>query len=255
MALELPVIQPRRLREPEAMMQLSTWQPELIVVAAFGQILRQEVLDLPMYGCINIHASLLPRWRGAAPIQAAILNGDAQTGITIMKMDAGVDTGGILSQRTIPILGDDTAATLGERLAEVGASLLGETLPGYLSGEIIPLPQDDNLATYAPMLNKEDGLLDFNQPARALERRIRALQPWPGAYILRHGEMLKIQSAKVVSFESQRLAPGETIRWNGQPAIATSDGLLVLESVQPAGKRSMSGLEFIRGAKQWGKES
>jgi methionyl-tRNA formyltransferase len=172
--LELPVIQPEKLRNPEAMIQLKAWAPELIVVAAFGQILRPELLDLPKYGCINIHGSLLPRGRGAAPIQAAILAGDQETGITIMKMDPGVDTGPVLSQRAIPISPADTAGTLFEKLGPIGAEILLETLPRYLSGDLRPQPQPAEGVTYAPMLKKEDGRLDFAQPAAALEQIGRA---------------------------------------------------------------------------------
>jgi len=154
LALELgiPVIQPEKLRLPEAMEQLHTWAPDLIVVAAFGQILRQDVLDLPPFGCINVHASLLPRWRGAAPINAAILHGDEETGITIMKMDAGLDTGPILSQRSVRIRPDETAGSLFETLSTLGADLLLDTLPGYLADEIEPCPQPEAGVTYAPML-------------------------------------------------------------------------------------------------------
>ena len=154
-SLGLPVIQPERMREPAAMEQLLAWAPDLIVVAAFGQILRPTVLDLPEYGCINVHASLLPRWRGAAPIQAAILVGDECTGVTIMRMDPGIDTGPILNQQSLPILPDDTTLSLSERLATLGAQLLMETLPAYLLGELQPQPQPDTGATYAPMLKKK----------------------------------------------------------------------------------------------------
>jgi len=177
---DIPVIQPEKLRNPEALDQLHAWEPDLIVVVAFGQILRPDVLDLPKWGCINIHGSLLPRGRGAAPIQAAILAGDQETGITIMKMDSGVDTGPMLSQRAIPISPEDTAGTLFEKLAPLGAELLLETLHRYLSGELQPQPQPTVGVTYAPMLKKEDGLLDFTQPAALLERRVRAFNPWPG---------------------------------------------------------------------------
>ena len=153
--LGIPVIQPEKVRNPEAMNQLREWAPDLIVVAAFGQILRPEVLDLPPFGCVNIHGSLLPRGRGAAPIQAAILAGDRETGITIMKMDPGVDTGPMLSQRAIPILPEDTAGTLFEKLAPLGAELLLETLPRYLSGELKPQSQPTEGVTYAPMLKKK----------------------------------------------------------------------------------------------------
>jgi methionyl-tRNA formyltransferase len=253
--LDLPVIQPRRLREPEAMAQLRAWQPGLIVVAAFGQILKPDVLDLPRFGCVNVHASLLPRWRGAAPIQAAILHGDAQTGVTIMHMDSGVDTGPILSQRAIPILADDTAASLSERLAILGADLLIETLPSFLTDELVPQPQNETLATYAPMLKKEDGLLDFTQPAPYLARRVLAFNPWPGAFTLWHGQILKICRAHPISNQqgfATNLTPGMPFIHQSLPAFFTGDGLLVLDEVQPAGKKPMPGKVFLSGARGWG---
>ncbi len=249
--LGLPVIQPPRLRAPEAMDQLNQWQPDLIVVAAFGQILRAEVLDLPHFGCLNVHASLLPRWRGAAPIQAAILNGDQQSGITIMKMDTGIDTGPILSQQIEPILPEDTAGTLSERLARIGAELLIETLPGYLDGKAAPAVQDEAQATYAPMLKKADGLLDFNQPAEALARQVRAYQPWPGAYTVWQNQILKFVRVSAVKTD-QIITPGAFSRFRDYPAIGAGEGLLVIEELQPAGKRSMSGKVFLAGARNWG---
>ena len=248
-ALGLPLIQPERLRTPEAMEQLRAWAPDMIVVAAFGQILRAEVLDLPRYGCINIHASLLPRWRGAAPIQAAILAGDAETGVTIMKMDAGVDTGPLLSQRAILISPDDTARTLFKKLAEVGADLLLETLPGYLSGEVQPQPQDDSQATYAPMLKKEDGLLDFSHPAEELARQVRAFDPWPGAYFEWKGARLKVLRVRLSGEKSP--GAGRRLIVAGCPAVGTGKKILILEEVQPAGKKSMPGKAFLAGAKDW----
>jgi methionyl-tRNA formyltransferase len=246
--LGLPVIQPERLRQPEAMEGLRAWHPDLIVVAAFGQILRQEVLDLPKFGCLNIHASLLPRWRGAAPIQAAILGGDAKTGVTIMKMDADVDTGPMLLQRAIPILPDDTAGSLFGKLSHLGAELLLEILPDYLAGQLQPVPQDDSKATYAPMLKKEDGRLDFNRPAEELARRVRAFNPWPGTWMQWRDAPLKIQRAHVGQVKAEA---GKHLVHQGLPAIGTADGLLVLEEVQPAGKKSMPGKAFLSGAREW----
>lgn len=247
--LALPVIQPERLKAPEAMAQLQAWEPDLIVVAAFGQILRPAVLDMPRLGCINIHGSLLPRWRGAAPVQVAILNGDRESGVTIMRMDAGVDTGPVLSQAALTILPDDSAGSLGRRMAELGASLLLETLPAYLDGSCVPQAQDDSLATYAPMLKKEEGELDFSQAAGALERRVRAFNPWPGAYVPWQGQILKIHTARAMDAASQH--PGRKLVHNGLPAIEAADGLLLLETVQPAGKKPMPGKDFLRGARQW----
>jgi methionyl-tRNA formyltransferase len=206
------------------------------------------VLDLPRYGCINIHGSLLPRWRGAAPIQTAILAGDAETGITIMKMDSGVDTGPMLSQRAISIAPDDTAETLFEKLAPLGADLLLETLPGYFSGKIQPQPQDNVKATGAPMLKKEDGLLDFTCLAEELVRRVRAFNPWPGASMLWQNAPLKIHRAHAVPGKSE---PGRLLVHQGLPAVGTASGLLVLDEVQPAGKNPMPGKAFLAGARHW----
>jgi methionyl-tRNA formyltransferase len=247
------VIQPRRLKEPEAMDQLQVWSPDVIVVAAFGQILRQEVLDLPPYGCLNVHASLLPRWRGAAPIQAAILAGDEQTGVTIMRMDSGIDTGPLLSQAAIPIMPTDTAGSLRSRLAELGAELLLKTLPEYLNGELEPVAQEDESATYAPMLKKETGRLDLAQPAASLARQVRAYHPWPGSFLEWQGQALKIHQAHAFPCDPDpSLEPGQTLIFEGLPALVTSDGLLVLDNVQPAGKRSMAGDVFLNGARKWG---
>lgn len=246
--LGLSIIQPQKLREPGAWEQLQAWAPDLIVVAAFGQILRANVLELPRYGCINVHASLLPRWRGAAPIQAAIMNGDKTTGATIMKMDAGVDTGSILAQRAVEILPDDTTGSLLPRLAEVGAELLVETLPRYLSGNLVPVAQDEDKATRAAMIHKEDALLDLTQPAEALERRVRAFQPWPGTFIPREDGILKILKARV---QAGRCQPGERSIQGRYPAVGTGEGWLVLDWVQPAGKKAMPGNAFLQGSRGW----
>jgi len=248
--LDLPFIQPPKLRQPEAIDRLISWAPDLIVVAAFGQILRPQVLDLPSLGCVNVHASLLPRWRGAAPINAAILHGDDQTGITIMRMDSGVDTGPIITQRAEPIHTHDTAPVLSERLALLGADLLMETLPGYLRGEIPQQTQDDALATYAPMLHKEDGALDFTKTSVELERLVRAFQPWPGAYLAWAGGLLKILRASTADVAGN-IPPGQHLIYRGIPAVQTADGLLILEEIQPAGKKPMPGKIFLQGARNW----
>ena len=250
LALELgiPVVQPERLRLPEAMEQLRTWAPELIVVAAFGQILKKDVLELPRYGCINVHASLLPRWRGAAPINAAILHGDEETGVTIMQMDVGLDTGPMLSQRSIPLTREDTAGSVFDRLSTLGAGLLLETLPDYLSGKLAPVPQPEEGTTYAPMLKKEEGQLDLAQDVHELERRVRAFNPWPGAFMDFNGAPLKIHRAHVDVGE----APvGQRLIVQNQPALGARGGILILEEVQPAGKKSMSGKSFLAGARDW----
>lgn len=247
--LNLMVIQPRRLSEPEALQKLDHWAPDLIIVAAFGQILRPAVLDLPKYGCINVHASLLPRWRGAAPIQAAILHGDEFTGITIMRMDPGIDTGPTLCQKSLPINSHDTAGTLSDKLSQLGADLLIQTLPAYLSGQALLQAQDDSLASYAPMIKKEDGLLDFSLPAAALGRKIRAFNPWPGAFTYWNGQALKIHRAHVADHPSD--IPGKHLIFEGQPAIATIRGLLVLDELQLAGKKIQTGQLFLRGVRNW----
>lgn len=251
--LGLAVIQPATLRKPMAVEQIQEWHPDVIVVAAFGQILRPNVLRLPAHGCLNVHASLLPRWRGAAPIQAAILHGDEETGVTIMKMDPGLDTGPILAQRTTPIRADDTAGTLSPRLAELGAALLVETLPLYLRGQITPKPQDDSRATYAPMLKKSDGELDFDQPAEALARQVRAYNPWPGTFFFWQGQRIKVHRAHAIQAKGPK--PGTTTIHNDQPAVGTAEGLLILDELQPSGKRSMSGDTFLHGARDWGIEN
>jgi len=247
--LGLPVIQPRRLREPETMEQLCAWNPDVIVVAAFGQILRPDVLGLPPHGCLNVHASLLPRWRGAAPIQAAILHGDTEAGVTIMQMDPGIDTGPTLSRRAIPLDIDDTAGTLNPKLAHLGANLLIKTLPAYLRGELLPQPQDDSQATYAPMLKKEDGALDFTQPAERLANKVRAYNPWPGAYLDWGGGTLKVHRAHA---EAGDAGVGQWVRAGKLPAIGTSSGVLVLDEVQPPGKKAMPGQVFLNGVRAWG---
>lgn len=246
--LGIPVIQPEKLRQPEALEQLRLWDPDVIVVAAFGQILKKDVLYLPRFGSINVHASLLPRWRGAAPINAAILHGDEETGITIMKMDVGLDTGPILTQRSIPLTREDTAGSISEKLSRLGADLLIETLPDYFSGKIQPIPQSEEGMTYAPMLKKEEGQLDFTRPADELERRVRAFNPWPGTFMDFDRTLLKIHRARVAEGEAEA---GSRLIYDDQPAVGAGIGILILDEVQPAGKKSMSGKSFLAGARHW----
>ena len=248
--LNIPVIQPEKLRAPEAMEQLRAWNPDLIVVAAFGQILKPGVLDLPRYGCINVHASLLPRWRGAAPINAAILAGDEETGVTIMKMDVGLDTGPMLAKQSIRLAPGVTAGEAFAELSTLGADLLLATLPDYLAGKIVPQPQPEAGATYAPMLKKEDGRLDFTRPAAVLERRVRAMNPWPGAWFEWDGNLLKVLRASVAG-AGQRRESGTRLIVEGRPAVMCADEALILEEVQPAGKKSMPGKSFLSGARNW----
>lgn len=248
--LHIPVIQPNRLSEPESFTKLEKWKPDLIIVAAFGQILKPDVLELPDFGCINVHASLLPRWRGAAPIQAAILHGDEKTGVTIMKMDEGLDTGPLLSQRELVLSGEETAGSLSPELAQLGAELLIDTLPGYLDGKLIPTPQQGE-STYARMLKKSDGELDFNRSAMELEAKTRAYHPWPGTYMMWDGQRLKIHKARAAKSKTAAGLSGERTIIDGFPAVITSDGLLVLEQLQPAGKKEMPGITFLQGARHW----
>src|SRR5712692_5398207 len=180
--LGIPVLQPATLRDPGVVDQLAALAPDVMIAVAYGQILRQEVLDIPVQGVLNIHPSLLPRWRGASPIPAAILAGDEGTGVTVMLMDAGMDSGPILAQRQVSIDATDAAETLSRQLSELGAELLAETLPRWLAGEIQPGPQDEAAATTSPLLRKQDGAIDWSMPAVDIWRRVRAYNPWPGAY-------------------------------------------------------------------------
>jgi methionyl-tRNA formyltransferase len=250
LALELgiPIMQPEKLRAPEAMEQLRQWNPDLIVVAAFGQILKKDVLDLPGFGCINVHASLLPRWRGAAPINAAILHGDEETGVTIMQMDVGLDTGPMLAKRSIRLTLNDTTGSVTGTLSHLGADLLIETLPDYLSGRIVPQPQPEEGATYASMLKKQEGRLDFTRPVIDLERQVRAFNPWPGAFMDFDGASLKIHKTHV---EDGNATIGQRLIYQDQPAVGARGGLLVFDEVQPSGKKPMSGKSFLAGARRW----
>ena len=247
--LGLDIYQPRSLRTEESFQQIKEWNPDVIVVAAFGQILKKNILTFPPYGCVNVHASLLPRWRGASPINAAILNGDQQTGVTIMKMDEGLDTGPIISMRSTAIDPQENAGELSDKLAQLGGEAIVETLPKYISGDLTPIPQNDEDSTYAPMLSKKDGELDFSKDAEYLARQVRAYSPWPGTFTYWKNQPLKIHRAKA-SLSSQREPSIRTIH-NSLPAIYSGNGLLILEEVQPAGKRKMSGETFLNGARDW----
>jgi methionyl-tRNA formyltransferase len=244
------LLQPQKLREAGVFEQLQAHAPDLIVVAAFGQILRQNVLELPRYGCINVHASLLPRWRGAAPIQAAIRAGDSETGITIMLMDAGLDTGDMLRQRAIPIAPNETGQTLHDKLAALGGELLIETLRDYLDGKITPQPQDDSAHTYAPLLKKEDGLINWTDSALNIARQVRAYYPYPVAYTTWQGQLLKILPAAApdsVTVQTGTAAAGEVIAYGDSIAIGTGNGLYVPQQVQLAGKAVQAARDFLNG--------
>jgi methionyl-tRNA formyltransferase len=244
--LGVSIYQPDSLKSPEIISVLQTLNTELIVVAAYGKILPPKILDLPKFGSINVHASLLPRWRGAAPIQAAIRAGDSDTGVTIMKMDPGLDTGPILSQSRIAIHSSATGGNLSELLADLGAKLLLETIPGYISGELQPYEQDENQATYAPLLKKSDGRLDFMRSAIELERQIRAFDPWPSSFFEWGNKRICIH--KAVALNNDTLEPGAVGKIEGMPAIGANPGTLLLQIVQPAGRNEMPGEDFIRGA-------
>ena len=255
----LPVYQPASLRREAAVEELRALAPDVIVVAAYGQILRRPVLDIPPFGVLNVHASLLPRWRGAAPVQAAILAGDRETGVTIMQIAEGLDTGPLLTRRTTRISELDTAGTLTPRLAEMGADLLVETLPAWLTGEITPEPQDEARASYAPRVEKESGRLDWVLPAADLWRRVRAYTPWPGAFTLLRGELLRLH--EVWPIPGEELAPPGTVvplppdareavpleRPHAAFAVQTGEGLLLPLKLQRAGRRALFAAEFLRG--------
>jgi methionyl-tRNA formyltransferase len=240
----LPVWQPERLRG-DAEGRLRALGPDVVVVAAYGEILRPAILAVPAHGCLNIHASLLPRHRGAAPIAAAILAGDAETGVSLMKMDAGMDSGPMLAQEAIPLRGEERQGDLTAQLAELGAGLLRRTLPAWLAGAIRPQPQDESRATCCRPLRREDGRIDWTQPAAYIERMIRAYDPWPGAYTTLRGRRLHIWRASVIAHRA--LSPGTVARRGKQLVVGTGDGGLVLEEVQLEGKRRLAVQEFIRG--------
>jgi methionyl-tRNA formyltransferase len=259
LALGIPVLQPERLRGREEMERLRALAPDLIVVAAYGQILRPAVVDLPAHGVLNVHASLLPRWRGASPIPAAILAGDAATGISIMRIDYGLDTGPVIAQRATPIEDEDTTATLTERLARIGADLLVDTLPGWLNGGSQPQPQDTALATQSRQLTKDDARVDWRLPALAIWREVRAYNPWPLATTALQGESVQILAARPVA-SAAVIAPGEltTIQRAGVAppagheqeaafAVGTGAGLLLPLRLRRAGRNAVTAAEFARG--------
>lgn len=246
--LGLPVLQPPTLRKaPAALADLAALSADLFVVAAYGLILPRRVLEMPTYGCINVHASLLPAYRGASPISAAILDGLANTGVSIMLMDEGMDTGPVLTQAPQPIHPTDTTTTLTERLAHQGANLLVETLPRWLAGDLPPIPQAELPGTpsLCHLIGKEAGLIDWSLPAAAIERMARAYTPWPSAYTTWKGGPLKIVQAAVSTGTG---APGVVYATADGPAVGTASGLLVLHRVQPAGKREMAARDWLNGA-------
>jgi methionyl-tRNA formyltransferase len=238
------ILQPARIKDQQAIEQIRALKPDVIVVVAYGQILPRDVLEIPEIACLNLHASLLPRWRGAAPIQAAIAAGDQGTGITVMYMDEGLDTGDILLQRAIDIRSDDTGGSLHDRLAQIAPDALLESLRMLGTGNAPRIAQDNNVATYAPKLKREDGKIDWSEQAEVIERKIRAFNPWPGAFMKIGGRNLKIFSASILDLRGD---PGEILRSEKELVIAAGKGALSLGDVQLEGKRRMSASEFLRG--------
>ncbi len=241
----IPVYQPVKLRAPEAVAELEALAPDLIVVVAYGQILPQSVLDIPRYGCINVHASLLPKYRGAAPINKAIMDGETETGITTMHMDAGLDTGDMLVKRRLTIGENETAGELHDRLALLGRETMAETLRQLCVGTLTPEKQDDALTCYAPMLKKEDGRIDWTRPAAELHNQVRGLDPWPGAYTTLHGAPLKLAATRPASGNGE---PGKVVAADASGvSVACGDGLLVIGELQLAGRKRLAVGDFLRG--------
>jgi methionyl-tRNA formyltransferase len=245
--LNLPVVQPAGLKKAEVVAELADFQPDAIVVAAYGQILPKAVLEIPKYGCINIHPSLLPRHRGASPVASAILAGDEFTGVSIMLMDEGLDTGSVLARVQIPVSDIDSTGSLTSKLSLVAARLLQDVLPGWKKGQIKPQPQDETEATYSGIITKESGEIDWHQPADVIWRRVRAFHPWPGCYISWRGKRLKIIEAKPVA-EGDDAAEGQVVAMaQGGFGIKTGNGVLEILVVQLEGRRVMAADEFFRG--------
>jgi methionyl-tRNA formyltransferase len=247
LSLKLPVLQPKRARDPQFIDEIRALTPDVGVVVAYGQILPQALLDLPKQGFVNVHTSLLPKHRGAAPIQASILAGDAETGVTIMKMDAGLDTGPILTQRTTPISNEDNSQTLHDRLATIGAELLIETLPRFVHGEITPRLQPEG-ATYAAKIEKAHGQINWNEPAAVIERKIRAFTPWPGAYTyIDVGGKARLLKIWKTALEEKRAAPETIFAGDRELVVACGEQALRLLEVQMEGRKRMTVQEFLSG--------
>ena len=243
--LGVPVQQPKRVRAPESVAAIQALAPDVIVVAAYGQILPKELLELPTYGCINIHASLLPAYRGAAPVNWAIINGEPETGVTIMQMDEGMDTGAMLLREAVAIGPRDTTGSMLEKLSLLGSRMVVEALAGLADGTLTPVPQDHGKATLAPLLKKEDGRIDWDRPAAEIHNRVRGLFPWPGAYTHLDGRLVKILESDVVEGSGE---PGAFIGGpHGTLHVGTGKGLLRVVTLQPEGKKPMTAAEFLRG--------
>ena len=245
----IPVFQPRTRRQEESFEQLEKWQPDVIVVAAFGQILPEQVLQLPPVGSVNVHGSLLPRWRGASPIQFAILAGDSESGVSLMKMDPGLDTGPVYVQEKVELGPRETASELHDTLAVLGGRLLANHLEAIIEGNLKPQPQDEALVTYAPQVKKDTGLIDWNKSSLEIDRQVRALTPWPGAYSSWQGENLKVISARPFSGASLPggIPPGQIVQVQGSIIVQTGTGGLELVEVQLAGERVALIDNFLHG--------
>ena len=256
LALGIDVLQPAKVRTAEWAEVVRGLAADVALVVAYGRILTRAVLDAPRLGCVNVHASLLPRWRGAAPIQRAVTAGDRETGVCLMKMDEGMDTGPVLSCRRTEIDPDESATALSRRLSAMGADLVREELPRYLDGALTAVPQDDAAATLAPLLEKEDGALDFRGPARAVHDRVRGMTPWPGAYLRVDDERIKVHASRVVAERTGGGPPGRVLRADSNGIeVACGQGTVRLLELQPEGKRRMSAQDFLAG-RRWtaGKE-
>lgn len=245
---KIPILQPLKMKDPAFLDALSAWKPDLIAVTAFGRILPKVILDLPPRGCVNVHASLLPKYRGAGPIQWALIRGERETGITTMLMDEGMDTGAMLLRERIAITPDDTAGTLSSKLADIGGRLLIDTLARIQTGTVTPQPQDQNQATMAPLLKKEDGLLDWTLPALDLANRVRGLSPWPAAYTYLGEDRWVIWKAAVLDRSVATVLPGTIVDATKEGlAVATGDGTLRIMEFQPANNRRMSVAQYLTG--------
>ncbi|MCK8502565.1 MULTISPECIES: methionyl-tRNA formyltransferase [Myxococcus] len=243
----VPVFQPAKLRTPPFVEELRRFSPDVCVVTAYGRILPKDILELPPKGCVNVHGSLLPRFRGAAPIQWSIAHGDTETGVSLMVMDEGLDTGPVLAMKRLPIGPEDTSATMYPKLAALGGEVLREFLPAYLSGALKPVPQPSEGVMLAPIIEKEEGKLDFTRPAIALERRLRAFTPWPGAFTSMGGKLVKVHRVKVAQGKG---APGTVLSAGAEGIeVACGEGSLVLLDIQLEGKRVMKAAEFLTGHK------
>lgn len=250
LAHSVPVYQPNKAKEPEFLEKVKELAPEVIVVAAFGQILPKALLEIPPYGCINVHGSLLPKYRGAAPIQYSIIDGEQETGITIMYMDVGIDTGDMILQSSLPIAKDETGGSLFDKMAQLGADLLLEALDQLEAGTAVRIPQDNDKATYVKMLNKDMGELDFTQSADKLERLIRGLNPWPSAYTYLDGKTLKLWQAGVEAMDAGDAEPGQVIELRKDAlVVAAGEGVLVIRELQLEGKKRMTADAFLRGSR------